>query len=435
MVLSGSPVTYVEAVDRAVDIDDCLLEAQAPVQPLVLGNRGGSGSRLPARQRKNKNCRETINTIKTINKSMTFIGRLDHYLAGNSCLAPTSFSRKPALHGRWRIFRRHKAAAAAAAAVYERREGAAAKLSDGFGSGPTGPGPTDEHSVHPHHRDFIVNPIADQIGPINSVSKTEHYNLRNHFSEPQCKMTVSPLNSGIQLAVGPKPLRLRNHNFGLAHRIMGSQQLKCQRFKPRGKQFKKKAHSSSSGSVSSGGSNSGSMFCGQCGGKHETLQCRGVRGLCHICGQPGNFARACPLMVGQPLGQSQQGSAGGSSQRHQPFVQSQRSGFQPHESSRFGVPSRPPFPEPQQAQANALTREQAYEIPTGVIQGTCFIFDFPARVLIDTGASHSFISEFLVYERGLSSSPLCDVVSVSTPAGVSLLSREVVVDCSTLGKK
>ncbi|KZV31268.1 hypothetical protein F511_13062, partial [Dorcoceras hygrometricum] len=70
------------------------------------------------------------------------------------------------------------------------------------------------------------------------------------------------------------------------------------RFKPRGKQFKKKAHSSSSGSVISGGSSSGSMFCGQCGGKHETSQCRGVRGLCHLCGQPGHFARACPLMGG-----------------------------------------------------------------------------------------------------------------------------------------
>ncbi|KZV34283.1 hypothetical protein F511_27305 [Dorcoceras hygrometricum] len=27
-------------------------------------------------------------------QTMTFIGRLDFYLAGNSCLAPTSFSRK-----------------------------------------------------------------------------------------------------------------------------------------------------------------------------------------------------------------------------------------------------------------------------------------------------------------------------------------------------
>ncbi|KZV48219.1 laccase-3 [Dorcoceras hygrometricum] len=63
-------------------------------------------------------------------------------------------------------------------------------------TGPTGPGPTDEHSVHLHHRDFIVTPIADQIGSIDSVSETEYYDLKNHFSEPQCKMTVLPLNSG-----------------------------------------------------------------------------------------------------------------------------------------------------------------------------------------------------------------------------------------------
>ncbi|KZT75548.1 Zinc knuckle family protein [Dorcoceras hygrometricum] len=66
----------------------------------------------------------------------------------------------------------------------------------GFGSGPTGPGPTDEHSFHLHHRDFTVTPIADQIGPIDSVSETEYNDLNHHFSEPQCKMTVLPLNSG-----------------------------------------------------------------------------------------------------------------------------------------------------------------------------------------------------------------------------------------------
>ncbi|KZV32507.1 plastidial lipoyltransferase 2 [Dorcoceras hygrometricum] len=40
--------------------------------------------------------------------------------------------------------------------------------------------------------------------------------FRNHESS-----TCVTLNgSGIQLAVGPQPLSLRNHNFGLAHRIM-----------------------------------------------------------------------------------------------------------------------------------------------------------------------------------------------------------------------
>ncbi|KZV54064.1 putative WRKY transcription factor 3 [Dorcoceras hygrometricum] len=58
-------------------------------------------------------------------------------------------------------------------------------------TGPTGPGPTEEHSVHPHHRDFIVTPIADQIEPIDSVSETEYYDLKNHFSEPQCKLCSS----------------------------------------------------------------------------------------------------------------------------------------------------------------------------------------------------------------------------------------------------
>ncbi|KZV26874.1 hypothetical protein F511_22435 [Dorcoceras hygrometricum] len=100
----------------------------------------------------------------------------------------------------------------------------------------------------------------------------------------------------------------------------GSQQSSRQQFRPRGKQFKKKGHSSSSGSVSSSsgsgsGSGSGGGFCGQCGGRHETSQCRGVRGLCHLCGQPGHFARACPSIGGRSSCQSQQGSAGVSSQR------------------------------------------------------------------------------------------------------------------------
>ncbi|KZV29213.1 hypothetical protein F511_34710 [Dorcoceras hygrometricum] len=70
------------------------------------------------------------------------------------------------------------------------------RIGDGFGSGPTGPGPTDDHPFHLHHRDFTVTPITDQIGPIDSVSETEYYDLKNHFSEPQCKMTVLPINSG-----------------------------------------------------------------------------------------------------------------------------------------------------------------------------------------------------------------------------------------------
>ncbi|KZV40735.1 putative receptor-like protein kinase [Dorcoceras hygrometricum] len=48
---------------------------------------------------------------------------------------------------------------------------------NGPGSGPV----PYEHSVHFHHRGFIIIPIADQIGPIYSVHKTEHYDAKTIF--------------------------------------------------------------------------------------------------------------------------------------------------------------------------------------------------------------------------------------------------------------
>ncbi|KZV40266.1 hypothetical protein F511_29625 [Dorcoceras hygrometricum] len=45
-----------------------------------------------------------------------------------------------------------------------------------------------------------------------------------------------------------------------------------------------------------------------------------------------------------------------------------------------------------------------------------------------TGASQSFVSASFVHECGLRVTPLCDVVSVSTPTGVWGMSREIVVD-------
>ncbi|KZV20529.1 putative serine/threonine-protein kinase-like [Dorcoceras hygrometricum] len=85
--------------------------------------------------------RETINTIHKHANYEPFIGCFVDYLAGNSCLAPTSFARKPALHACTRrpdeistdgfsssswpeqIPAREAAATAAAATAFERGEG------------------------------------------------------------------------------------------------------------------------------------------------------------------------------------------------------------------------------------------------------------------------------------------------------------------------
>ncbi|KZV25274.1 hypothetical protein F511_16179 [Dorcoceras hygrometricum] len=45
-------------------------------------------------------------------------------------------------------------------------------------------------------------------------------NQKSQGKSGSSRICVTLNGSGIQLAVGPQPLRLRNHNFGLAHRIM-----------------------------------------------------------------------------------------------------------------------------------------------------------------------------------------------------------------------
>ncbi|KZV20556.1 mucin-2-like [Dorcoceras hygrometricum] len=74
-----------------------------------------------------------------------------------------------------------------------------------------------------------------------------------------------------------------------------AQQLGLQRFRPRGKQFKKKSGSSSSGSGSSSSRGTKVEYCGQCGGRHPTAQCIGVQGSCNVYGQYGHFSRVRPL--------------------------------------------------------------------------------------------------------------------------------------------
>ncbi|KZV58650.1 hypothetical protein F511_26081 [Dorcoceras hygrometricum] len=190
--------------------------------------------------------------------------------------------------------------------------------------------------------------------------------------------------SGIQLAVGPQPLWLRNHNFRLTHRIMV-------------KRLATSPHDPL-GITDSACKNQLIMVSVQYGPFNTYIPIRSTTiGKSRVARDPiamhtsrrSNSDIAC-VTRGQRSNLSQQSSIGSSSRRPHPPTQSQLSGFQPPEVSLFRGPSQSQYSGPQQAQVNVMTREQADDMFGGVIAGTCLIFDYPARILFDTGSSHSF---------------------------------------------
>ncbi|XP_073152589.1 uncharacterized protein [Henckelia pumila] len=177
----------------------------------------------------------------------------------------------------------------------------------------------------------------------------------------------------------------------------GSSSNKRDRFRPKGKQFKKQGSSSSSSSGSkqfgSGqGSGSTCWFCSKCGGRHSSDACKGVTGTCNLCNRPGHYVKVCPT----------RGTSQGATQadRQAPAVH------------YFQTPSRP-----------AQSRQG---------ESNCVLSGYPAYVLIDTGASHTFIAEKFVELHALPVESLSSVFAISSPMGKDKTSAILVMsdfDC------
>ncbi|KAI0511903.1 hypothetical protein KFK09_012537 [Dendrobium nobile] len=194
-------------------------------------------------------------------------------------------------------------------------------------------------------------------------------------------------------------------------------------------------------STTSSGSVSGAPVCQSCGRRHFG-QCYRMTGQCFRCGQPGHRIAECP----------QAGFDRRSEFRSESFVRPAGSAGRPRTvpphpvtegfSGRGGgsssVPRRPPTvsqrepsssvasaptPTPVQPRVYSLSQQEARDAPD-VVTGMIYISDQPCRILFDSGASHSFLSERCFDNLHLDLILLPISLSVILPAGSNLIAQK-----------
>jgi len=106
--------------------------------------------------------------------------------------------------------------------------------------------------------------------------------------------------------------------------------------------------------------------------------------MCYKCGQKGHYAKSCPAPQA------------------------------PRQAGQQGRPAQPRAP--RQGKVNHVTAESAAEA-SNVVIGTFMVNSYPAMVLFDTGATHSFISKSFAEQHRIPVSCMKTAMVVTSPGG------------------
>ena len=172
------------------------------------------------------------------------------------------------------------------------------------------------------------------------------------------------------------------------------------------------------------------QWCNICRKNHiGSYRGNGIR--CFKCNEMGHYARECTK--GMPMERSMQGSSTPRNARGGRPPNSGRVANIQNEVSRIAGPSQNrnvgsgATGNRQQARVYAVTEREAKNSPD-VITGMVYIFNNLARILIDPGATYSFISTTYARHIGLRSCRMSEPIVVNMPTGTCVVCEDIYQD-------